>query len=160
MPLNSDLEDLGRSLSHQREEIIEEWLGALEAEVRMVNSRALNIVELRNHISVLLESLSRQLQVAVNLDSESDALRDAETHGDTRWTQKFQLHELFREIAMLQTIVVERVEHFTSCHSEFSAEARCLGHKIIHRFFDSLIADSIFASLRGKKMRRRRLNRS
>ena len=122
---------------------MEEWLEALEAEVRMVNSRSLNVVELRNHISVLLESLSSQLQVAVNLNSESDALRDAETHGDTRWTQKFQLHELFREIAMLRTIVIERVEHFTSAHSEFSAEARCLGHKIVHRFFDALIADSV-----------------
>ena len=142
MALNAQLQDLGQGLRSQREEIMKEWLAELEAEPLMVASRSLNVVDLRNHISQLLESLSGQLQVAVNHRSVAAALKDAETHGDARWTQKFQLPELFREIAILRTIVIERVECYASSHPEFDDEARCNGHKIIHRFFDALIAGS------------------
>jgi hypothetical protein len=110
---------------------------------------ALSDQQLRAHLAQLLEDLAIQLRESVNRTSEASALKHAEIHGDTRWTQRYELHELLREIAVLRTIAVWKIVNYTSKEQSFSAKATSLAHKITHRFFYALLVDS--ASLLARK---------
>lgn len=141
IPLNAMLLDLAAALRNEREAIITEWLKTLGSGTRPAES-GLTEKDLRDHMAHLLDDLSHQLQSAVNKESEAAALKHAETHGDSRWTQRYQLHELLREIASLRTIVIDRVVRYGDREQSFSADAKSTAHKIVHRFFDSFMVDS------------------
>lgn len=103
--------------------------------------------ELRNHFAALLEDLCDQLEVPLTEASEISALKHAEAHGDTRWSQGYKLPELIREIAALRTVIIRAV--VAHDYSSFTMHERSLANIIVHRFFDALVVESatFFASL-------------
>ncbi|MGV3531757.1 MAG: ATP-binding protein [Chthoniobacteraceae bacterium] len=141
MSLDTLLADIGAHLRKERETILRSWLTNLGAG-RQPSESGLTEVELRDHMGNLLDDLCDQMQVATNEESEADALRHAEVHGDARWTQRYQLHQLVSEIGALRTAVIEAVLRQTAAASAAQTEAALFAHKAVHRFFDTFMADS------------------
>lgn len=147
MSLDALLEDIAEHLRRERESILLNWLADLGAG-RQPEEAGLTERDLRDHIAELLDDLCDQVQVAVNEQSEAEALRHAEMHGDARWTQRYQLHQLLSEIGALRTAVIETILRPLGTATSARVEATIVAHKVIHRFFDTFMADaaSLFAA--------------
>lgn len=141
MSLDKLLADIAAHLRRERETILRSWLANLGSG-RQPRQSGLTEVELRDHMGNLLDDLCNQMQVAINEESEADALRHAELHGDARWTQRYQLHQLVSEIGALRTVVIEAVLRQTAASSAAQTEATLFAHRVVHRFFDTFMADS------------------
>jgi signal transduction histidine kinase len=133
--------NLSKALRESGDAILQDWLKTL-GEGSRPTQEGLTETELLDHMGQLLEDLCDQLQLDVNVGSEASARHHAEAHGDTRWTQRFQLRELLKEIGSLRTVVIEYVVRHTSAAPGIPIEAAVTAHKIVHRFFDAFMADS------------------
>jgi len=146
MHLQVKLTTLSAALREGRDKLLDDWLGTLRIGMEKPGA-VLTDVELRDHFADLLEDLCNQLEVPLTEASEISALRHAEHHGDTRWTQGYKLPELIREIAALRTVVIAAV--VAHGQSRLTAHEQSLANIIVHRFFDALVVESatFFATL-------------
>lgn len=146
MDFQPKLTTLSAALRDGRDKILNEWLGTLRIGKEKPGTE-LTELELRDHFADLLEDLCNQLEVPLTETSEISALKHAEIHGDTRWSQGYKLPELIREVAALRTVVIAAV--VAHGHTRLSLHEQSLANIIVHRFFDALVLESatFFATL-------------
>lgn len=146
MDLQQKLTTLAAALRENREQLLHEWLGTLRIGMEKPGA-VLTGAELRDHFAELLDDLCRQLEAPLTEAPELSALRHAESHGDLRWSQGYDLPELIREIAALRTVLVAAV--VAHGHTRFSLHELSLANIVVHRFFDALVVESaaFFAAL-------------
>jgi len=91
------LSELGDYLLAHREEIIAEWLRAVERNADISSSDHLNYKELVDHLPKLCQELTEVLKNPQSNQSRAEVSRAARVHGKYRWRQGYRLEEVIRE---------------------------------------------------------------
>src|SRR5438045_1390811 len=101
------LSNLGGYLLAHREEIIGEWLRAVERNPAIRSSELLKYKELIDHLPKLFENLAALLKSPHSNPQRSEARRDARVHGKHRWRQGYRLEEVIREGSNVRHSLIE-----------------------------------------------------
>jgi RsbT co-antagonist protein rsbRD N-terminal domain len=134
---------LGDYLLAYRQEIIAEWVQAVERNPDIPSSDLLRYKELVDHLPKLLESLAKILKSALSSPQRSEISRDARVHGNHRWRQGYRLEEVIREANIVRHILFDKwLDAFGREVSEFNRESREAAEKIIHQAVNDIFTDS------------------
>src|SRR6266550_2591231 len=135
--------ELGDYLLAHREEIIGEWLRAVERNADLSSPEHLNYTQLVDHLPELCQELAAVLKSPQPDRNRSDILRTARGHGKHRWRQGYRLEEVIREASIVRRILFHNwVEAFAREVPKFAGETRKVAESIVHQAVDDVIADS------------------
>jgi signal transduction histidine kinase len=137
------LSELGDYLLAHREEIIAEWLRAVEQNADISSSDHLNYKELVDHLPTLCQELTELLKNPQSNQSRAEVSRAARVHGKYRWRQGYRLEEVIREASIVRRILFQNwVEAFAREEPQFAGETRNVAENIVHQAVDDVISDS------------------
>ena len=137
------LSELGDYLLAHREEIIAEWLRAVERDADISSSDHLNYKELIDHLPKLCQELTELLKSPQSNQSRAEVSRAARVHGKYRWRQGYRLEEVMREASIVRRILFHNwVEAFAREEPQFAGKTRKVAENIIHQAVDDVISDS------------------
>jgi len=137
------LSKLGEYLLEHREEIIGEWLRAIERDPHICSSDLLRYKELVDHLPKLFENLAELLKSLQSKPQRSEVSRDARVHGKYRWRQGYRLEEVIREAGIVRHILFDKwLNAFAGEVPEFDGETREAAENIIHQAVDDIFTDS------------------
>jgi signal transduction histidine kinase len=137
------LSELGDYLLAHREEIIAEWLRAVERNADISSSDHLNYKELVDHLPTLCQELTDLLKNPQSNQSRAEVSRAARVHGKYRWRQGYRLEEVIREASIVRRILFQNwVEAFAREEPQFAGETRKVAENIVHQAVDDVISDS------------------
>jgi len=137
------LSNLGAYLLAHRQDIIGEWLRAVERNPAIKSSELLKYKELVDHLPKLFENLAALLNSPHSNPHRSEARRDARVHGKHRWRQGYRLEEVIREASIVRHILFDRwLDIFAREMPEFDGEAREIAEDIIRQAVDDIFTES------------------
>src|SRR6266576_1246305 len=97
---------LGDYLLAQREEIIGEWLRAIEQDPDISSFHHLkDKEELLDHLPELCHNLAELLKSPQSDQNRAEVFRAARVHGKHRWRQGYRLEEVIRETSIVRRII-------------------------------------------------------
>ena len=102
------LSNLGGYLLAHREEIIGEWLRAVERNPDIKSSELLKYKELVDHLPKLFENLAELLKSPHSNPQRNEVRRDARVHGKHRWRQGYRFEEVIREANIVRHILFDK----------------------------------------------------
>ncbi len=136
--------ELGDYLLTHREEIIGEWLRAVERNSDISSPEHLDYAELVDHLPELCQELAELLKSPQSDQNRSDISRTARVHGKYRWRQGYKLEEVIRETSIVRRILFHSwVDAYAREVPKFNGETRRAAENIIHQAVDDVIADSV-----------------
>src|SRR5213082_1496825 len=138
------LSELGDYLLAQRDEIISEWLRAVEQNPDISSFDYLkDKEELLDHLPELCQNLAELLRFPQSDQNRAEVSRAARVHGKYRWRQGYRLEEVIREASIVRRILFHNwVEAFAREEPQFAGETRKVAESIVHQAVDDVIADS------------------
>jgi signal transduction histidine kinase len=137
------LSELGDYLLAQREEIIGEWLRAVEQNPDISSSHRLEYKEFVDHLPQLCDNLAELLKSPQSNQNRSEVARAARVHGKYRWAQGYRLEEAIREASIIRRILFRNwMDAYAREAPEFEGETRRAAENIIHEAVDDVITDS------------------
>ena len=137
------LSKLGDYLLTHREEIIGEWLRAVEQNADISSSDDLKYKELVDHLPNVFQDLAELLKSPQSHENRSDVSQAARVHGKHRWRQGYKLEEVIREASIVRRILFrDWVEAFARKTPEFNGETRKAAENLIHQVVDDVVTDS------------------
>src|SRR6266513_972686 len=138
------LSELGDYLLAHREEIIAEWLRAVERNADISSpDHHLNYKELVDQLPKLCQELTELLKNPQSNQSRAEVSRAARVPGKYRWRQGYRLEEVIREASIVRRILFHNwVEAFAREEPQFAGETRKVAESIVHQAVDDVIADS------------------
>jgi signal transduction histidine kinase len=137
------LSELGDYLLARREEIIGQWLQAVEQNPEISSSHHLKYKELVDHLPRLCQDLAELLKSPQSNQNRSEVSRAARVHGEYRWRQGYRLEEVIREASIIRRILFQNwLDAYAGEVPEFEGETRRTAENIIHHTVEDVIADS------------------
>ncbi len=137
------LSELGDYLLARREDIIGQWLRAVEQNPKISSSHHLNHKELVDHLPRLCQALAELLKSPQSNQNRSEVSRAARVHGGYRWRQGYRLEEVIREASIIRGILFQNwLDAYAGEVPEFEGETRRTAENIIHHAVEDVIADS------------------
>lgn len=137
------LSKLGGYLLAHRQEIIGEWLRAVERNPDIKSSELLRHKELVDHLPKLFENLADLLKSGHSNPPRSEVCRDARAHGKYRWRQGYRLEEIIREASIVRHILFDRwLDLFARQVPEFDGKVRKVAENIIRQEVDDIFTES------------------
>ena len=137
------LSELGGYLLAHREEIIGEWLRAVERNPDIKSSELLRYRELVDHLPKLFENLAELLKSPDANPQRREVCRDARVHGKHRWRQGFRLEEVIREASIVRHILFDKwLDRFAREVPEFDRQSREVAENIIRQAVDDIFTES------------------
>ena len=137
------LSELGDYLLARREDIIGQWLQAVEQNPEISSSHHLKYKELVDHLPRLCQDLAELLKSPQSNQNRSEVSRDARVHGKYRWQQGYRLEEVIREASIVRRILFHNwLDAYAGEVPEFEGETRRTAENIIHHAVEDVIADS------------------
>ena len=137
------LSQLGDYLLAHREEIIGEWLRAVERNPDIESADELPYKELVDHLPELCQQLTELLKNPQSDKERSDVSGRARMHGKYRWRQGYKLEEVIREASIIRRVFFHHwVDAFARQVPEFDGETRKAAEAIIHQAVDDVVSDS------------------
>jgi signal transduction histidine kinase len=137
------LSKLGDYLLTHREEIIGEWLRAVEQNAGISSSDDLKYKELVDHLPQIFQDLAEILKSPQSQENRSDVSRAARVHGKHRWRQGYKLEEVIREASIVRRILFhDWVDAYAREVPEFEGAIRKVAENLIHQIVDDVVTDS------------------
>lgn len=137
------LHKLGDYLLAHRDEIVGEWLRAIEQNRDMTAPTHLEYDELVDHLPEFCQELSELLKTTQPEESRSQIFGTARLHGKSRWRQGYRLEEVIREASILRRVLFyDWVHAFAQETPEFDGEARKVAERIVHQAVDDAVTVS------------------
>ena len=137
------LSKLGDYLLTHREEIIGEWLRAVEQNADISSSDDLKYRELVDHLPQVFQDLAELLKSPQSGENRNDVSQAARVHGKHRWRQGYKLEEVIREASIVRRILFrDWVEAYAREVPEFKGETRKAAENLIHQVVDDVVTDS------------------
>ena len=100
------LSELGDYLLAHRDEIIAEWLRAVEQNPDIISVDHLKgKKELLDHLPELCQNLAELLKSPQSDETRADVSNAARVHGKYRWRQGYRLEEVIRETSVVRRII-------------------------------------------------------
>jgi len=136
--------DLGDYLLAQREEIIGEWLRAVEQNPDISSVDHLkDKEELLDHLPELCQNLAELLKSPQSDQNRAEVSRAARVHGRYRWRQGYRLEEVIRETSIVRRIISHNwLDAYARKVPKFDGGTRRAAENIIHQAVDDVISDS------------------
>src|SRR6266576_6908559 len=138
------LSELGDYLLAQREEIIGEWLRAVEQNPDISSFDYLKDKEaLRDHLPGLCQNLAELLKSPQSDQTRAQVSRAARVHGKYRWRQGYRLEEVIREASIVRRIISHNLlDAYARKVPKLDGRTRRAAENIIHEAVDDVISDS------------------
>ena len=138
------LSDLGDYLLVHHEEIVGEWLRAVEQDPDISSVRHLKDKEaLRDHLPGLCRNLAELLKSPQSNQTRTDVSRAARVHGKYRWLQGYRLEEVIREASIVRRIISHNwLDAYAGKVPKLNGRTRRAAENIIHHAVDDIISDS------------------
>ena len=138
------LSDLGDYLLAHREEIVGEWLRAVEQDPDISSSDYLKDKEaLRDHLPGLCRNLAELLKSPQSDQTRTEVSRAARVHGKYRWLQGYRLEEVIREASIVRRIISHNwLDAYARKVPKLNSRTRRAAENIIHHAVDDIISDS------------------
>jgi len=138
------LSDLGDYLLAHREEIVGEWLRAVEQNPDISSSDYLKDKEaLRDHLPGLCQNLAELLKSPQSDQIRAEVSRAARVHGKYRWLQGYRLEEVIREASIVRRIIShDWLDVYARKVPKLDGKTRRAAENIIHQAVDDVISDS------------------
>src|SRR6266513_6484993 len=138
------LSELGDYLLAHREEIIAEWLRAVERNADISSpDHHLNYKELVDQLPKLCQELPELLKNPQSNQSRAEVSRAARVHGKYRWRQGYRLEEVIREASIVRRILFHNwVEAYARKVPKLDGGTRRAAENIIQQAVDDVISDS------------------
>src|SRR5438552_2635859 len=139
------LSELGDYLLAHREEIIGEWLRAVEEnpDISSFDHQKKDKEELLDHLPELCQNLAELLKSPQSDQNRTEVLRAARVHGKYRWRQGYRLEEVIRETSIVRRIISHNwLDAYAREVPKFDGETRRAAENIIHEAVDDVISDS------------------
>ena len=138
------LSELGDYLIAHREEIIGEWLRAVEEDPDI---RALDHLKdkkaLIDHLPELCQNLAELLKSPQSDQNRAKVSRAARVHGKHRWRQGYRLEEVIRETSIVRRIISHNwLDAYARKVPKLDGGTRRAAENIIHQAVDDVISDS------------------
>src|SRR5438445_6586748 len=135
--------ELGDYLLAHREEIIGEWLRAVERNPDISSPERLDYTELVDHLPELCQELAELLKSPQSHQNRSDISRSARVHGKYRWRQGYRLEEVIREASIVRRIISHNwLDAYARKVPKLDGGTRRAAENIIHQAVDDVISDS------------------
>jgi signal transduction histidine kinase len=138
------LSELGDYLLAHCEEIIAEWLRAVEQDPDIIASDHLkDKKELLDHLPALCQNLAELLKSPQSDENRAEVSRAARVHGIYRWRQGYRLEEVIREASILRRIISDNwLDTYARKVPKLDGGTRRAAQKIIHQAVDDVVSDS------------------
>src|SRR5205085_5256981 len=138
------LSELGDYLLAHREEIIGEWLRAVEEDPDIIAFEHLKEKEEhRDHLPELCQNLAELLKSPQSDQNRAEVLRAARGHGRYRWQQGYRLEEVIREASIVRRIISYNwLDAYAQKVPKLDRETRRAAENITHQTVDDVITDS------------------
>lgn len=124
------LRDLADHLQACREDLVDRWRLACEADEELELVSRLTREQFRNNIPSAIDALCRALVAEDDVSSATGIEREVARHGHHRWKQGFNLHQLIRDWGHFNRVLVDAIDVFFSERSPEEASDRSLA---LHR---------------------------
>ena len=138
------LSELGDYLIAHREEIIGEWLRAVEQnpDIRSLDHLK-DKKELVDHLPELCQNLAELLKSPQSDQNRAKVSRAARVHGKYRWRQGYRLEEVIRETSIVRRIISHNwLDAYARKVRKLDSGTRRAAENIIHQAVDDVISDS------------------
>src|SRR5690349_6277199 len=99
------LSEVGDYLLEHSEEIIGEWLRAVELNVDISSSDELKYKELVDHLPEVFQDLAKLLKSPKSRETRIEVSRAARIHGIHRFRQGYRLEEVIREASIIRRVL-------------------------------------------------------
>ena len=138
------LSELGDYLLAHREEIIGEWVRAVEQDPDISSVDHLkDTEELVDHLPELCQNLAELLQSPQSDQNRAQISRAARVHGKYRWRQGYRLEEVIREASVVRRIISHNwLDTYAGKVPKLDGRTRRAAENIIHQTVDDVISDS------------------
>src|SRR6266567_2882365 len=138
------LSELGDYLLAHREEIIAEWLRAVEQNPDISSSdHLMDKEDLLDHLPELCKNLAELLKSPQSDQNRAEVSRAARVHGRYRWRQGYRLEEVIRETSIVRRIISHNwLDAYARKVPKFDGGTRRAAENIIHQAVDDVISDS------------------
>ena len=138
------LAELGNYLLAHREDIIGEWLRAVEQNPDISSSDHLkDKEELADHLPELCQNLAELLKSPQSDENRAEVFRAARVHGRHRWRQGYRLEEVIREASVVRRIISHSwLDAYARKVPKLDGKTRRAAENIIHQAVDDVISDS------------------
>ena len=138
------LSELGDYLLAHRDEIIAEWLRAVEQNPDIISVDHLKgKKELLDHLPELCQNLAELLKSPQSDETRADVSNAARVHGKYRWRQGYRLEEVIRETSVVRRIISHNwLNAYARKAPKLDGETRTAAENIIHQAVDDVISDS------------------
>src|SRR2546423_5430420 len=138
------LSELGDYLLAHREEIIAEWLRAVEQNPDISSFEHLKEKEEhRDHLPGLCQHLAELLKSPQSDQIRAEVSRAARVHGKYRWLQGYRLEEVIREASVVRRIIShDWLDAYARKVPKLDGKTRRVAENIIHQAVDDVISDS------------------
>src|SRR5438045_810111 len=136
--------ELGYYLLAHREEIVAEWLQAVEQNPDISSFEHLKEKEEhRDHLPELCQNLAELLKSPQSDQTRAEVLRAARVHGRYRWRQGYRLEEVIRETSIVRRIISHNwLDAYARKVPKLEGGTRRAAENIIHQAVDDVISDS------------------
>ncbi len=137
------LSELGDYLLAHREEIVGEWLRAVEQNPNITSVEHLkDEKELADHLPQLCQNLGELLKSSQSGQNRAEVSHAARAHGEYRWRQGYSLEEVIREASVVRRIICNWLDAYARDVPKLDGETRRAAENIIHEAVDDVISDS------------------
>jgi RsbT co-antagonist protein rsbRD N-terminal domain len=138
------LSELGDYLLAHREEIVGEWLQAVEQDSGISSlGRLKGDEELVDHLPELCQHLAELLKSPLSDQNRAEVLRAARGHGRYRWRQGYRLEDVIREASIVRRIISHNwLDAYAQKVAKLDTGSRRVVEHIIHQAVDDVISDS------------------
>ena len=138
------LSELGDYLVAHREEIIADWLRAVEEDPDIRSLDHLKDKEaLVDHLPDLCQNLAELLKSPQSDQNRAEVSRAARVHGKYRWRQGYRLEEVIREASVVRRIISHNwLDAYARKVLKLDGGTRRVAENIIHQAVDDVVSDS------------------
>ena len=138
------LSELGNYLLAHREQIIGEWLEAIEQNPDISSLAHLkDEEELADHLPELCKNLAKLLKAPQSGQKRAEVTRAARVHGRYRWRQGYRLEEVIREASVVRRIISHNwLDAYARKVAKLDSGTRRVAENIIHQAVDDVVSDS------------------
>ncbi|MBV9998282.1 MAG: HAMP domain-containing histidine kinase [Verrucomicrobia bacterium] len=135
--------ELASRLESHRAALVRQILSGIRESPELATARRLRTPQLRDHLPALLDRLATSLRGAPRVRARLPSGSAADEHGHARWTQDYRLHELVRELGVVECIVLrEGLDVLVAEGKAPSTRAIVAAREGVRWFFEDAVAAS------------------
>lgn len=130
-------------LASQREAVIDQWLMAVRRDPEIAAADRLTHQQLLDHLPQIYEECCQFLRTRNASVLVQEAKADAQTHGEIRWADGYQIDELLRELEIFRGILNGTLLRFSDIDLRFRGPIVVAISSALQQFFGEVTVHSV-----------------